>query len=206
MAVGAFEIPVLLHPGPVQRIAGLDGLFRVKMKPALAALGLGPRIPGDGQRLKPPAGKLQQILLERRDAEHELDLVVGERAVGSVGAHDELAVPPRERRRHVAVAEMRVVEIAAHRGFVRRLHRERVMRALPVLDLRSVALRAGLAADVGCELWIRPGRREGARRVKCARDRQRIAEERDRQNHPADDREEPPAGVRSRVHDVFLFR
>src|SRR5208282_1608759 len=64
MASRAFEVPVLLQPSPVQRVAGLNRLVRVEMKPSLPAVRFRPRIPGYGQSLEPPTWKLQKILLE----------------------------------------------------------------------------------------------------------------------------------------------
>ncbi len=48
------------------------------------------------ERLQPSAGKLDQVLLQRRDAERVLDLEVGELAVGPVGAHEVSAVALEE--------------------------------------------------------------------------------------------------------------
>src|SRR5690606_34922499 len=50
MTVGAHQVPVLLVPGPVQRISGLNCLVRVEMKPALSALFGGASVPRDAQR------------------------------------------------------------------------------------------------------------------------------------------------------------
>src|SRR5262249_35865436 len=52
MALRAHEIPVLIQLGPMQDVVVLDLLVRVEMEPALAALLLGPAVPGDRQRLQ----------------------------------------------------------------------------------------------------------------------------------------------------------
>ena len=74
MALRAHEIPVLVQPGPVQHVVVLDLLVRIEMEPALAALVLRPAVPGERQRLQAAVGKLDQILLQRIDAERVLDL------------------------------------------------------------------------------------------------------------------------------------
>ena len=65
MALGALEIPGLIDPCPVQRIAGLELLVGIEMEPALAALVLRPAVPGDAERLHPAVGKGDQVLLQR---------------------------------------------------------------------------------------------------------------------------------------------
>jgi hypothetical protein len=63
VAIGALVVPGLVAPGPVQRVARFELLVGVEMEPALAALLFRPAVPGDAQRLQPPAGKRDQILL-----------------------------------------------------------------------------------------------------------------------------------------------
>ena len=72
------------------------------MEPALPALILGPRIPGDAERLQPAVREGDQILLQRIDAEGVADLEVVELAVRPVGGDEELAVAPEEARGHAA--------------------------------------------------------------------------------------------------------
>ena len=65
------------------------------MEPALAALGARPRVPGDPERLHAPAGELDQVLLERSDAERVVDLEVGEfpvRTEGPTGRTDDFEI------------------------------------------------------------------------------------------------------------------
>ncbi len=160
VTVRAHEVPVLVGPGPVQRVGVRNLLFRVEMKPALAALLRGPRVPHHVQRLQTPPRKRNQVLLERRDAEGVGDRILVELAVGPVGPREELALPLEERRRDAVVGEAGAVEVAENRLLRRFLHREVVVRALPAALLFRVTARARIAAD--------EGRRDGLRR-KCRR-------------------------------------
>src|SRR5271168_646101 len=139
----------------MQRVAGLDNLVWMEMKPPLAAVRFRPCIPRDGESLKSSTRKLQKILLERGDAKGELRLIVLQRAIRTVRAEHELAVFAIERRRNVAISEMRVVEIAVHGRRSRMLHSLRMMRRLPRFDFRCMALTARLATDVSGQLGIR---------------------------------------------------
>ena len=129
VALGAHEVPGLVDAGPMQRIAGLELAVGVEMEPALPALVLGPRIPGDAERLDPAVREGDQVLLQRIDAERVADLEVAELAVRPVGGDEELAVALEEARGHAAVGEAGVIEVAEHRLGRRLLHRERVLRA-----------------------------------------------------------------------------
>ena len=66
VALGALQVPVLVQASPVQRVLGVDLLLGVEVEPALPARGLGPAVPGDGERLQPATGKRDQVLLQRR--------------------------------------------------------------------------------------------------------------------------------------------
>src|SRR5258705_5569960 len=118
------------------------------MKPALAAFGVRTAVPGDTKRLQSPAGKFDQVLLQRRDSKCVSDLELGELAVGTVGADSELVIALGEGAGNVAVSEFRVSEIAQHGIRVCRLHRQLVRRASPRLVFFCMTLGAGLAADV----------------------------------------------------------
>ena len=161
MTVGAAAVPVLFEPRPMQRVAEVDLLVRVQREPALAAAVPGARIPRNRQRLHPSPGKLDQVLLQRVDAERVLDLEIGELAIGAVGAYEVLAVAPEERRRHAAIREGRAIEAAEDRGIGCVLHRLCVLRGLPCVGLGTMALGAGRLADV----------RGGRQRHRCLRDR-----------------------------------
>jgi hypothetical protein len=97
----------------VQRIAEVDPFVGVEVEPALAAGGGGARVPAEAQRLQPPVGHLDEVLLQRVDAERVGDAIVVHRAVGTVGADDEGAVLAQERRRHAVVPELAAVELAS---------------------------------------------------------------------------------------------
>ena len=77
-------------PGPVQRIEMRHRSVRIEMKPALAALFLWPRIPCDRERLHAAAGKRDQILLQRIDAEGVFDLEGREPSVGTICLDEKL--------------------------------------------------------------------------------------------------------------------
>ena len=148
VAVGALVVPVLVDAGPVQRVAGLELAIRVEVEPALPALCLGTRVPGDAERLQSPPGQLDQVLLQRMDAERVLDLEVGERAVRSVGVDEEPTVATEEAGRDAGVREARVGEVAEHRLLGRLLHRAVVMRAAPRLVFLGVTARARRGTNV----------------------------------------------------------
>ena len=90
VAVGAHEVPVLRAPRPVQLVAVVDLVEWIDMEPALAAPRLRPRVPRDRQRLQLASGELDQVLLQRIDAERVLHVEVLDAAAGVVGARDEL--------------------------------------------------------------------------------------------------------------------
>ena len=64
VAVGAHEVPILRRTRPVKLVLMSDPLTGVKVKPALPAFILRPRVPRDGQRLKPTIRELDQVLLQ----------------------------------------------------------------------------------------------------------------------------------------------
>src|SRR5439155_24263117 len=147
VAVRAYVVPVLLEARPVQRIAMVDVLVGIQMKPAPAARLLRSRVPGDRERLHPAVRERDEVLLQRVDAEGVLDLEVGEGAVRAVGAYEEAVVPAEEGRGHAVVRDGRVVEVAEHGRRGGRLHRVRVLGVLPGLGLRAMAGDARVVAD-----------------------------------------------------------
>ncbi len=153
MTLGAHEIPVLVQLGPVQEIVVLDLFVGVEMEPALAALVLRPRVPGERQRLQPAVREFDEILLQGIDAESVFHLEGGELAVGPVGLDQELAVLAEEARMHSVIVEAGIVEISEHRLVGRMVHRVLVLGGLPPLRLGAVAAGAGLAAHEG--RWCR---------------------------------------------------
>src|SRR5271167_3871665 len=98
----------------MQRVAGLDNLVWMEVKPPLATVRFRPCIPSDGESLKSSTRKLQKILLERGDAKGELRFIIPQRAIWTVRAEHEFVVLAIERRGNIAISEMRVVEIAVH--------------------------------------------------------------------------------------------
>src|SRR5208282_6346724 len=75
---GAHEIPVLVELRPMQDVVMPHLLVGVEVEPALTALVLRAAVPGDRERLQTTVGKLNQVLLQRSDAECPL---AGQRAL-----------------------------------------------------------------------------------------------------------------------------
>src|SRR5262249_54935676 len=96
VAFRAHEVPILVETGPMQDIAVADRLIGIKMEPALTARVSRPRVPGDRQRLKPPVGKSDQILLEREHAEGVGDLEIAHAAVAPVRVDEKSSIPTKE--------------------------------------------------------------------------------------------------------------
>src|SRR5262249_10656483 len=140
-----------------------DSLLRIEMEPALAARSLGARVPGDAKRLEATAGELDQVLLQRLDAEGVLDLVVRELAVRTVGGDVVLAFALGEGRRDAGVGQFRIGEVTEDGALVRFLHRAIVVRSAPGRALFRVAGLAALAADVSRRLRGRLGLCRGRR-------------------------------------------
>ena len=124
-----------------------DDHTRVEGEPPLTALCRGPRVPRDRQRLNAAAGKVQQVLLQRVDAERVADLVVVMLSVSALGVHNELVAAAKERRRDASGLESRGVEAAKHGGGCRVLHGDGVLGCLPGSVLRRVTARASRGAD-----------------------------------------------------------
>src|SRR5262249_2296996 len=160
VALRAHVVPVLAGPRPVQLVAMGPVRTGIKMKPALAAVRARPRVPRDAQRLEPAIREFDEVLLQRRDSERVLDLVVAKAAVGTVGAHHESAVAAREDRGDTRVGEPSVIEIRGDAPLGGRLHGELVVRAAPAIMFLDVALSAELRSHVACgRRWLRPGER-----------------------------------------------
>src|SRR3954447_3952953 len=100
MAGGALIVPGLVASGPVQSVAGMKLLSRIQVEPALAALFLWPRIPGDAERLQASSRQADQVLLQRIDAECVGHIVVVRLTVGSLGPHREPPIGTGECRGH----------------------------------------------------------------------------------------------------------
>ena len=107
-------------------------------------------IPGHAEGLQPTFADLDQVLLQRCDAEGVGDLEVGILAVNAGGVDPEFVALARETGGFVFRFEGDVIEVAQHRLGIGLLHRQLVMRALPVLDLLAVAALALLLIDHRC--------------------------------------------------------
>ena len=130
----------------MQPIASFQVLVGIEVKPALASLIFRPAVPGDADRLQPAARHRNQILLQWIDAERIRDRIVVQRAVRTVGAGHELVAVAKESGRDPEMVELGAGKIAEHRRSCGRLHRQRVVRALPSIKFRRVAASAGPAA------------------------------------------------------------
>jgi hypothetical protein len=144
----AHEVPVLVDAGPVQTVAGLDGLAGVEREPALAAGLPGTRVPGDGERLQAPIRERDQVLLQGRDPEGIRDFVIVESAVRPVSVNEELSLAREKGRGETSLGELRVIEVAEDRLRIGILHRERVVRALPRLIRLDMACGAYVCAHM----------------------------------------------------------
>jgi hypothetical protein len=131
----------------VQDVAMIDLLVLVAVEPSLPALRLGPRVPRHAEHLIASAGQLEQVLLQRTEAEDVLHVEVGEPAVRAVGAHAVAAVLDAERRLDAAVGEPCAREVALHGAAVGDLHGLVMIGDGPLGVGLGVARGACLCAD-----------------------------------------------------------
>ncbi|MGZ8915208.1 MAG: hypothetical protein ACXW1Z_19130 [Methylobacter sp.] len=143
MTLGAHEIPVLRRLRPVQFVFVADFFVAIEMEPALAALFFRTAIPGDGKGLEPAARQLDQILLERHDAEAVLDLEICELAVRAVGAHPISPFLTEKPGNHAILLKFGIAKIPEYRVLVCLLHGEVMVRALPKPILFGMTTGAG---------------------------------------------------------------
>ena len=139
---GAAAVPVLVGPGPVQRVFVVDDLVRIQVKPALTAPRRGARVPGDRQRLQSAPVEGQQVLLQRVHAEDIGHFEFRRLAILAVGAHQVVVAPAKKTRRHAVAGERGVVEIAEHGVGPGGLHCQLVMGAEPGFVFGAVAIAA----------------------------------------------------------------
>lgn len=144
----ALVVPYLINTRPVHGVTRFERLIWIQMEPALPALMLWTCIPGDSQHLKSATGKLDQVLLEWRDAEGVLDLVVTWPSIRPLGIDEKFRLALEETRGYAQVGEARLVEIAQHRPLIRFLHSQIVVGTLPRGVFPFVAKRAALTARV----------------------------------------------------------
>ena len=98
VTLGTHVIPVLLRARPVERIRVRDPLVRVEMEPALAARLLRPRVPRERESLDAAVRELDQVLLQRLDAEGISHGESGRFPVLAVGLDDETPALAEEAR------------------------------------------------------------------------------------------------------------
>ena len=147
MAPGALIVPVLVDARPMQGISRGKLAFRIKIEPALAAFFERSRVPRQPERLEAAAAEVDEILLQRVDAESIFYFEIAGPAVRSFGVNEEAIVLFRENGSHAVLLESRAVEAAERRFFARLLHRSGVMGGAPGGVLLRVTLRAGGGTD-----------------------------------------------------------
>ena len=144
MTFGAHVVPVLFTSGPVQWILVRNEFLRIDVVPALAALSAAPGIPGDRQHLHVTIGHLDQVLLQRRNAKRVFDREHLEFTICIVSSNQEVAATFEKSGGHVEILKLDTGKISQDALGRDLLHRQRVMRILPKLELRRVALPACL--------------------------------------------------------------
>ncbi len=147
MAFGAHMVPVLVDACPVECIVMSDFFFLVQVKPPLSPFIAGPGVPGDTEGLEASVREFDKVLLKGIDAECKFYLVVMELPVWTVCSDHEFAVFLRELGFETVILELFIAEVPEHGIIACMLHGEVVVRALPEIVLRLVALHAYLSPD-----------------------------------------------------------
>ena len=150
------------------------------MKPSL-----GLRVPGDIERLQPSLARLDQILLERFNANSVFDLELGGLSAGAHYLYEESTVAGEEARPRTLVLEDRVIEVAQHVLPGRQAKRPAVVRPAPGGMFLLVALRARRRCDVGRALLV--GRRQagaGRRHNQAAQQNRKEVSDTGQQHQP----------------------
>jgi hypothetical protein len=142
VTLGAHPVPVLPVSRPVEPVVGGDPAIGIEVEPALPC-----DVPGETQRLEPPAGEAHQILLQRGESEGVGDLVLGHLPGRALGPDEEAAVAAVEAGGDAEVLELGAVEVTEHGLLARLLHRPIVVRASPPLVLVPVTVDARSRAD-----------------------------------------------------------
>lgn len=138
----AHEVGVLVRLAPVQRVLEVHALARVEVEPAVF---LG--IPGDAKGLQTAVADVDQVLLQRRDAKGIGHFEVGVAAIFARGVDPEVIAPAQEARGLAFSLEGLVVEVRQHALGTGLLHRQLVVRALPILHRLAVTALALLFID-----------------------------------------------------------
>src|SRR3989449_11258179 len=112
VALGTHVVPGLVSRRPVERVGVRHLLVWIEMKPLLAALLSGSRIPGETKALKAAVWKRHEVLLQRGDAECIRDRIIVELSVGPIRANVMFAVLPIEAGRHSVFRESSVAKIS----------------------------------------------------------------------------------------------
>ena len=157
VAGDAHGVGRLVAAGPVQHVARRRLLIGQQVEPLAVA-----RVPGNLQRLQPALAGLDQVLLQRFDAEGVLDLEVRHAAIGPVGVHHVPVAALEEARGDALVPELGVVEVAAHRLRRRRRHGLGMVRRRPGRAGRLVAAHALGVVHIAGRRQCRGRRRAGA--------------------------------------------
>jgi len=111
--------------------------------------------------LQAPARELDQVLLQRLDAESVRDPILVQLAVRAVGADIVRAVLPEERGGDLVIGEGGVVEVAEDVAGLGGLHGAIVVRALVLDVLPRVTRPAGLTPnELGPRRTCRRGRKQ----------------------------------------------
>ena len=122
----------------MQGIPGFDVLVGLQVEPTLTALFFQARIPHDGKRLQAPGLNLDEILLQRFNAEGVDHRKASALPIGAQRFDRKRISVTNEPRRLLVVLHLRAAEVAKHGLRRRLLHRKVVMRPDPVLVLGLV--------------------------------------------------------------------
>src|SRR5262249_46061811 len=145
----AHVVPGLIDGGPMQRIRGLERFAGIEPEPPLTTGHARAAIPRNTESLQASPRKIDQVLLKWRNPEGVLDFVIVQRAVRAVGPDHELSAVVRESRGHTSAGKFLRGKITQDADVRRRLHRQLMVRSLPALELRAMALAAELGPDKG---------------------------------------------------------
>ena len=155
----AHEVGVLARLAPVQWVLEIHALAGIKMKPAMLL-----RIPRHAQGLQATVADFDQVLLQRSNAEGVGHFEVVILAIKTGRIDPELVTFARKTHGLLFGFDRDVVEVCEHGLGRGRLHRQLMVRTLPVFDLLTVAALALLFVDhcggLDRRLWL-AGRRRG---------------------------------------------
>ena len=150
----------------MERIVRSDTLVRIEVEPILVSA-----IPAHGQALEPASWKLDQILLQGIDAEDIVDSEVGQLTVRTFGIDIELIFLLEEAGCHSKMGKRGVGEVSQHGLGSCLLHRQVMMRALPLLVLVCVAVPAETTIDEADFWFYRLGHCFGRLLFSCTPDK-----------------------------------